>query len=220
MLWCTMLYWHILYDIRSDHIICYVSIVYHSIAHYALVYHVLFKDTERPSIESRADLSVLFYTRQKFIHRHQWMFTVSNRNTVYSILNNWCICVNISCGFHRPPKGGSGKRVTFEGLLSDLDMMFEWFVGMAPCVYIYIYIYICIYIYMYVYRYVYTSVYIYIYIYIERERYTYIYIYIYTYVSVYIYIYSYIYIYIRVYIYIYIYIYTHIHIQLCISICI
>ena len=26
------------------------------------------------------------------------MFTVSNQNNVYSILNNWCICINISCG--------------------------------------------------------------------------------------------------------------------------
>ena len=26
------------------------------------------------------------------------MFAVSNYNNVYSILNNWCICINISCG--------------------------------------------------------------------------------------------------------------------------
>ena len=26
------------------------------------------------------------------------MFTVSNQNNVYGILNNWCICINISCG--------------------------------------------------------------------------------------------------------------------------
>ena len=28
------------------------------------------------------------------------MFTVSNQNNVHSILNNWCICINISCGYH------------------------------------------------------------------------------------------------------------------------
>ena len=26
------------------------------------------------------------------------MLTVSNQNNVYSILNNWCICINTSCG--------------------------------------------------------------------------------------------------------------------------
>ena len=29
------------------------------------------------------------------------MFTVSNQNNVYSILNNWCMCINISCGRRR-----------------------------------------------------------------------------------------------------------------------
>ena len=26
------------------------------------------------------------------------MFTVSTQTNVYSILNNWCICIKISCG--------------------------------------------------------------------------------------------------------------------------
>ena len=31
------------------------------------------------------------------------MFTVSNQNNVYSILSNWCICINISCGCDAGP---------------------------------------------------------------------------------------------------------------------
>ena len=37
-------------------------------------------------------------TRHKLIHIHQHMFTVSNQQQVYLILNNWCICTNLSCG--------------------------------------------------------------------------------------------------------------------------
>ena len=35
-------------------------------------------------------------TRQKCIHHHKYMFTVSNETNVYSILNNCCICIHIS----------------------------------------------------------------------------------------------------------------------------
>ena len=30
------------------------------------------------------------------------MFTVSNQTNVYCILNNWCICIHISCGLCQP----------------------------------------------------------------------------------------------------------------------
>ena len=35
------------------------------------------------------------------------MFTVSNQNNVDCILNNWCICINISCG----PRLGLARKV-------------------------------------------------------------------------------------------------------------
>ena len=41
------------------------------------------------------------------------MFTVSDQIDVYSILNNWCICINISCGCpeQRPTRQGRmGER--------------------------------------------------------------------------------------------------------------
>ena len=37
-------------------------------------------------------------TRQKLIHIHQSIFAASNSKQVYCILNNWCICKNLSCG--------------------------------------------------------------------------------------------------------------------------
>ena len=40
----------------------------------------------------------IYITRHKFIHHHQYMFTVSNQNNVHSILSNWRICIHISCG--------------------------------------------------------------------------------------------------------------------------
>ena len=27
------------------------------------------------------------------------MFTISNQNNVYCLLINWCICINVSCGY-------------------------------------------------------------------------------------------------------------------------
>ena len=37
-------------------------------------------------------------TRQKLIHVHQYISTVYKFKQVYRILNNWCICINLSCG--------------------------------------------------------------------------------------------------------------------------
>ena len=31
------------------------------------------------------------------------MFTVSNQNSAYCILNDWCICINMSCGVLEAP---------------------------------------------------------------------------------------------------------------------
>ena len=42
-------------------------------------------------------------TRQRSIHHHQWMFTASNWNNVYCVLNHWCICINLSCPSSPPP---------------------------------------------------------------------------------------------------------------------
>ena len=43
------------------------------------------------------------------------MFTVSNSKQAYCILNNWCICINLSCGFIAIAGSavtGSGSTVT------------------------------------------------------------------------------------------------------------
>ena len=37
-------------------------------------------------------------TRQKSIHIHQYISTVSDSKQVYCILDNWCIWINLSCG--------------------------------------------------------------------------------------------------------------------------
>ena len=42
-----------------------------------------------PSDESQT--KIRSPTRQKFIHHHQWMFTVCNQINAYRILNNWSI---------------------------------------------------------------------------------------------------------------------------------
>ena len=100
------------------------------------------------------------------------MFTVSNRNNVYSILNNWCICINISCGYVHPP----GDALLAEARVSSASVAYS-------CTYtyllIYIYVYIYIYIHVCIYIYIYVCIYIYIYVY------TYIYIYTYVYMGFY-----------------------------------
>ena len=84
------------------------------------------------------------------------MLTVSNQNNVYSILNNWCKCIHISCGVYV-----SHQRLHYACVFCRRMRVFKY-----VCVYIYIYIYICMY--------VYTCVYVYIYIYTYRQSIFYI----------------------------------------------
>ena len=106
------------------------------------------------------------------------MLTVSNQNNVYSILNNWCICIHASCGYTSNPTrahafADSDRRVSaypraYRGIRSTCKPSVKIYI------YIYIYIHIHIHIHMYItYIYIYTQ-YIYICIY------AYIYIYIHT----------------------------------------
>ena len=75
--------------------LCY-SVLYHSLTYgssFVMALSQLLPPGQRVLGQSKWNT-----TRQKLIHHHQLMFTVSNQNNVYSILTNWCICINISCG--------------------------------------------------------------------------------------------------------------------------
>ena len=89
------------------------------------------------------------------------MFTVFNQTNVYSILNNWCICININRGEILKPTAPLSLPCG-----SLLRGPLPLCTHIYTCVYIYIYIhmYICIYIYMCIYIYIYMYIYIYIYI--------------------------------------------------------
>ena len=153
---------------------------------------------------------------------------MSSQNNVYSILNNWCICINISCGYcwtstawhlefnETVPLCVSRTYQYIQARQGQLDevsnripptsqpqhvplLQHIYYISLS----IYIYIYICIsYMYMCVYICAYIYTHVYICVYIPLSLYIYIYIYMYN-LCMCVYIYIYIYIYICVYIYIY-----------------
>ena len=54
-------------------------------------------------------------TRQKIVHIHQSIFAVSIKKQVYCILNNWCICINLSCGQRPQRRTPAGLRFGVQG---------------------------------------------------------------------------------------------------------
>ena len=72
------------------------------------------------------------------------MFTVSYQHIVYCILNNWCICINISCGIDDTGVCEESTPPDKRALGSNYLELVSIYRKVQVYIYIYIYMYICI----------------------------------------------------------------------------